>query len=119
MFIIWTLYRLKIGRSVYDLFCNSLVINMSFVLAYHLISILCPNQSKMKNNLIIVCLLSSLSLPVCGQGTLDDCIRYAWEHNPGFKNIRIDVKEARTDYVAAMGFTSIRIFLKPGLCSQA
>ena len=57
----------------------------------------------MKNNLIIVCLLSSLSLPVCGQGTLDDCIRYAWEHNPGFKNIRIDVKEARTDYVAAMG----------------
>lgn len=57
----------------------------------------------MKNNLIIVCLLSSLSLPVCGQSTLDDCIRYAWEHNPGFKNIRIDVKEARTDYVAAMG----------------
>ena len=44
-----------------------------------------------------------LSLPVCGQSTLDDCIRYAWEHNPGFKNIRIDVKEARTDYVAAMG----------------
>ena len=44
----------------------------------------------MKNNLIIVCLLSSLSLPVCGQSTLDDCIRYAWEHNPGFKNIRID-----------------------------
>ena len=37
------------------------------------------------------------------QSTLDDCIRYAWEHNPGFKNIRIDVKEARTDYVAAMG----------------
>ena len=57
----------------------------------------------MKNNLIIVCLLSSLSLPVCGQSTLDDCIRYAWEYNPGFKNIRIDVKEARTDYVAAMG----------------
>ena len=51
----------------------------------------------MKNNLIIVCLLSSLSLPVCGQSTLDDCIRYAWEHNPGFKNIRIDVKEARTE----------------------
>ena len=42
-------------------------------------------------------------MPVCGQSTLDDCIRYAWEHNPGFKNIRIDVKEARTDYVAAMG----------------
>ena len=57
----------------------------------------------MKNNLIIVCLLSGLSLPVCGQSTLDDCIRYAWKHNPGFKNVQIDVKEARTDYVAAMG----------------
>ena len=33
----------------------------------------------------------------------DDCIRYAWKHNPGFKNVQIDVKEARTDYVAAMG----------------
>ena len=64
----------------------------------------------MKNNLIIVCLLSSLSLPVCGQGTLDDCIRYAWEHNPGFKNIRIDVKEARTDYVAAMGVNFFLMF---------
>jgi hypothetical protein len=54
----------------------------------------------MRNNLIIVCLLSGLSLPVCGQSTLDDCIRYAWKHNPGFKNVQIDVKEARTDYVA-------------------
>ena len=46
--------------------------------------------------------------PVClclyvGKSTLDDCIRYAWKHNPGFKNVQIDVKEARTDYVAAMG----------------
>lgn len=57
----------------------------------------------MRNNLIIVCLLSGLSLPVCGQSTLDDCIRYAWKHNPGFKNVQIDVKKARTDYVAAMG----------------
>ena len=57
----------------------------------------------MRDNLIIVCLLSGLSLPVCGQSTLDDCIRYAWKHNPGFKNVQIDVKEARTDYVAAMG----------------
>ena len=57
----------------------------------------------MRNNLIIVCLLSGLSLSVCGQSTLDDCIRYAWKHNPGFKNVQIDVKEARTDYVAAMG----------------
>ena len=47
----------------------------------------------MRNNLIIVCLLSGLSLPVCGQSTLDDCIRYAWKHNPGFKNVQIDVKE--------------------------
>lgn len=57
----------------------------------------------MRDNLIIVCLLSSLSLPVCGQSTLEDCIHYAWKHNLGFKNVQIDVKEARTDYVAAMG----------------
>lgn len=57
----------------------------------------------MKNNLLIVCVLSGLSLPILGQSTLDDCIHYAWEHNPGFKNIDIDVKEARTDYRAAMG----------------
>ncbi len=47
----------------------------------------------MRNNLIIVCLLSGLSLPVCGQSTLDDCIRYAWKHNPGFKNVQIDVNK--------------------------
>lgn len=57
----------------------------------------------MKNNFLIVCVLSGLSLPVLGQSTLDDCIHYAWEHNPGFKNTDIDVKEARTDYTAAMG----------------
>lgn len=57
----------------------------------------------MKNNLLIVCVLSGLSLPILGQSTLDDCIHYAWEHNPGFKNIDIDVKEARTNYRAAMG----------------
>lgn len=57
----------------------------------------------MKNYLIIVCVLSGLSLSVKGQSTLDDCIRYAWEHNPGFMNARIEVKEARTDYVAAVG----------------
>lgn len=57
----------------------------------------------MKNNLLIVCVLSGLSLPILGQSTLDDCIHYAWEHNPGFKNTDIDVKEARTDYRAAMG----------------
>lgn len=57
----------------------------------------------MKNNLLIVCVLSGLSLPILGQSTLNDCIHYAWEHNPGFKNTDIDVKEARTDYRAAMG----------------
>ncbi len=57
----------------------------------------------MKNNLLIVCVLSGLSLPILGQSTLDDCIHYAWEHNPGFKNTDIDLKEARTDYRAAMG----------------
>ena len=35
----------------------------------------------MRNNLIIVCLLSGLSLPVCGQSTLTIGIRYAWKHN--------------------------------------
>jgi outer membrane protein TolC len=69
---------------------------------------ICPISSiqlkiKMKNKWIIVCVFSGLSLPVMGQSTLDDCIRHAWEHNPGFKNTHIDVKEARTDYVAAIG----------------
>lgn len=57
----------------------------------------------MKSNLIIALLLSILSLPVMGQSTLDDCIRYAWANNPGFKNTRIDVKEAHVDYMAAIG----------------
>lgn len=48
-------------------------------------------------------MLSCLSLPVWGQGALDDCIRYAWEHHPGLKNAYIDVRDARTDYVAAVG----------------
>lgn len=57
----------------------------------------------MKRHWIMACLLSGLSLPVWGQGALDDYIRYAWEHHPGLKNACIDVKEARTDYVAAVG----------------
>lgn len=57
----------------------------------------------MKNKLIIVCVLSGLAFPVNGQTTLDNCIHYAWEHNPGLKNNQIAVKEARTDYVAAIG----------------
>lgn len=51
----------------------------------------------------MLCLLSGLSLSVAGQNTADDYIRRALEHNPGFKNTRIDVKEARTDYLAALG----------------
>lgn len=47
--------------------------------------------------------MSGLSLPLRGQSSLDDCIRRAWEYNPGFKNTRIEVKEARADYVAAVG----------------
>lgn len=57
----------------------------------------------MKSNLIIVLLLYGLSLPLMGQSTLDDCIRYAWENNPGFKNTHIDSKEAHTEYMAAIG----------------
>lgn len=72
-------------------------------LAHPLSFVYSSNQSKMKSNLIIALLLSSLSLPVMGQSTLDDCIRYAWANNPGFKNTRIDVKEAHADYVAAIG----------------
>lgn len=57
----------------------------------------------MKNKLITFCLLTGLALPAMGQTTLDNCIQYAWQHNPGFKNTHIDIKEARTDYMAATG----------------
>ncbi len=57
----------------------------------------------MKNKLITFCLLTGLTLPVLGQITLDDCIQHAWQHNPGFKNTHIEIKEARTDYMAAAG----------------
>lgn len=57
----------------------------------------------MKNKFIFLSLLSSLSLSVMGQSTVDDYIRYAWEHNPGFQNIHVDIKEAGTDYMSAVG----------------
>lgn len=57
----------------------------------------------MKNKLKILCLLSGLSLPGMGQSTVDDCIRYAWEHNPRFKNTYIDIREAYVDYISAVG----------------
>ena len=66
----------------------------------------------MRNNLIIVCLLSGLSLPVCGQSTLDDCIRYAWKHNPGFKNVQIDVKEDKITFVTTNKEIAIKIELE-------
>ena len=53
--------------------------------------------------MIIVCVLLGLVLPLDGQTTLDDCIHYAWKHNLEFKNTQIEVQEAHTDYVAAMG----------------
>ena len=57
----------------------------------------------MRNNLIIVCLLSGLSFACMWAKYTGQLHTYAWKHNPGFKNVQIDVKEARTDYVAAMG----------------
>lgn len=57
----------------------------------------------MKNRLLIVYLLSSLTFPIYGQTTLDDCIQLAWKHNPEFKNNRITVKESQTEYAAAIG----------------
>jgi PleD family two-component response regulator len=43
VFIIWTLYRLKFGQLIYILFCNWLIINVMFFLAYRLRPILCLN----------------------------------------------------------------------------
>lgn len=47
--------------------------------------------------------MSGLVLPLKGQTSLDDCIRQAWSYNPGFKNTKIVVQEAKADYVAAVG----------------
>lgn len=35
--------------------------------------------------------------------SLDECIRLAWKQNPSIRNSAIDIKEARTDYTAAIG----------------
>ena len=35
--------------------------------------------------------------------TLDECIRLAWKQNPSVRNSVIDIKEARADYMAAVG----------------
>lgn len=35
--------------------------------------------------------------------SLDDCIRLAWKQNPSVRNSTIDIKAARTDYVASIG----------------
>lgn len=35
--------------------------------------------------------------------SLDECIRLAWKQNPSVRNSTIDIKAARTDYVASIG----------------
>ena len=35
--------------------------------------------------------------------SLDECIRLAWKQNPSIRNSAINIKEARTDYAAAIG----------------
>ena len=72
-------------------------------MACHLLYFIRQSKKSMKNKMIIVCVLLGLVLPLDGQTTLDDCIHYAWKHNLEFKNTQIEVQEAHTDYVAAMG----------------
>lgn len=73
------------------------------LMACHLLYFIRQSKKSMKNKMIIVCVLLGLVLPLDGQTTLDDCIHYAWKHNLEFKNTQIEVQEAHTDYVAAMG----------------
>lgn len=42
-------------------------------------------------------------VPVGAQTTLDDCIRYAWEHQASIQHAAIEVKEARADRTVAWG----------------
>lgn len=48
--------------------------------------------------------------------TLDECIRLAWKQNPSVRNSVIDIKEARADYMAAVGafFPVQRLMQKQG-----
>ena len=47
--------------------------------------------------------------------TLDECIRLAWKQNPSVRNSVIDIKEARADYMAAVGaFLPQRLMQKQG-----
>lgn len=53
--------------------------------------------------LLFLFLLFPLLLSAQPQRSLDDCIRLAWQQNPGFKNTAIDIKESRMNYVASIG----------------
>lgn len=57
----------------------------------------------MERNWIVICLWLGLSLSVFGQNSLEDCIRYAWENNLRLRNTLQSEKEARINYVDAMG----------------
>ena len=46
--------------------------------------------------------------------TLDECIRLAWKQNPSVRNSVIDIKEARADYMAAVGAFLPRLMQKQG-----
>lgn len=56
----------------------------------------------MKNIFFLLFLLPPIA---CAQPamTLDECIRLAWKQNPSMRNSDLDIKEARTDYTAAIG----------------
>lgn len=43
---------------------------------------------------------------------LDECIRLAWQQNPGIKNSQIGIREARVDYVASVGSFLPRVSVK-------
>ncbi|MCI7070618.1 MAG: TolC family protein [Bacteroides pyogenes] len=59
----------------------------------------------MNKCLSIVCLWlgAATSSNLQGQATPDDCIRYAWQHNLSIQRLQIATKEARADYVSAIG----------------
>lgn len=66
----------------------------------------------MKNLLFLFLLITSLSVSAQNERTLDECIRMAWKQNPGLRNYAIGIREARTDYVAAIGRFLPRVSLQ-------
>lgn len=57
----------------------------------------------MKNFFYLLLLLFSQVIHAQPKMSLDECIRLAWEQSPSIRNCDINVKEARTDYVASIG----------------